>query len=347
MAPLALTFLGALLLAALLTAGVRALALKHQLLDVPNPRSSHAAPTPLGGGLAIVLVVCASLVFLPLDGGVGFGPGLVVALAGLAVAIIGFVDDRHGVPKWTRLVVHAVTIAVLIETTREIGSLQVPGLPATQWLNEVVALVALMWLVNLFNFMDGIDGIAAVEAASVSLGLAACVGSGSGAAAGLQLLCLATAGASLGFLIWNWPPARIFMGDVGSGFLGFLLGALALVAHRETGLSLWAPAILLAVFVTDATVTLVRRMVRRERWYESHRTHAYQWLSRRFGSHRTVTLGVLALNVIWLLPLAVAAARRPEIAGILAAVAYVPLIVAALLAGAGRPETAAHRAESG
>jgi len=142
----------------------------------------------------------------------------------------------------------------------------------------------------------------------------------------------------LGFLVWNWPPARIFMGDVGSGFLGFLLGALVLVAHRDAGLNLWVPLILLAVFVTDSTVTLLRRLIRRERWYEPHRIHAYQWLSRRFGSHRPVTLIAIAVNVFWLMPIAFAAATHPERAGWLAAVAYAPVVAGALLAGSGRSE---------
>ena len=330
-----IAFLISALGASALTGVIRWLAPRYSLLDYPNPRSAHAAPLPVGGGLAIVLVACTWLAFAP------FGRGLVLLLAssGAAVAIIGFIDDRHTVSKWARLLVHGAAIVVLLWATRDLGPLQVPGLPENGLLTEVVVLIALMWLVNLYNFMDGIDGLAAAEAVIVSLGLAACIHLGGYAAPGVLTGCLVTAGASLGFLAWNWPPARIFMGDVGSGFLGFLLGAFALVAHREAGLSLWVPAILLAAFVTDATVTLLRRMIRRERWYEPHRLHAYQWLSRRFGSHRPVTLIALVVNLLWLLPLAIVAARRPEIAGLIAFVAYAPVAAGALLAGSGRPET--------
>jgi Fuc2NAc and GlcNAc transferase len=268
----------------------------------------------------------------------GDGVGVVVALSGAIVAAIGFVDDHRTVSKWSRLVVHAAAAALLLHATRHLGPLRIPGLPVAALVQELCALIALMWLLNLYNFMDGIDGLAAVEAVTVSLGLAACIYLGGYSAPDVQLACLATAGASLGFLVWNWPPARIFMGDVGSGFLGFLLGALALVAHRETGLTPWAPAILLAAFVTDASVTLLRRLVRGERWYEAHRLHAYQWLSRRSGSHQPVTVIVLAVNVLWLAPMAIAAARWPESAGFFAAVAYAPVIAGALIAGAGRPE---------
>jgi len=329
-----LMFLVAALAGIALTGGIRWLALRHRLLDFPNPRSAHATPVPLGGGAAIVMILCAWLVLMPFGDGASF----VVALSGAAVAAIGFIDDSRTVSKWRRLVVHGAATALLIHETRHLGPLQIPGLPAVIPVQELCTLIALMWLLNLYNFMDGIDGLAAVEAVTVSLGLTACIYLGRYPAPDVLLACLVTAGASLGFLVWNWPPARIFMGDVGSGFLGFLLGALALVAHRETGLTPWVPAILLAVFVTDASITLLRRMIRGERWYESHRLHAYQWMSRRFGSHRPVTLIVLAVNLLWLAPLAIAAACRPEYAGLCAGVAYAPVVTGALLAGAGHPE---------
>jgi Fuc2NAc and GlcNAc transferase len=328
-----LAFILATACAAAFTGMARWLAVRHGFLDYPNPRSAHASPLPLGGGAAIVLVVCAGLLVVPL----GDGAGLVIAGCGAALAVVGFVDDRRGVPKWLRLLVQGLAVGVLIYSTRELGQLHVPGLPVGL-VGALCLFVALIWLLNLYNFMDGIDGLAAAEAAIVCLGLALCLHLGAQGAPDVLLVCLLTAGAALGFLLWNWPPARIFMGDVGSGFLGFLLGALALVAHLKAGLSLWVPAILLAVFVADASLTLLRRMIRRERWYEPHRLHAYQWLSRRFRAHRPVTLIAIAIGVLWLTPLAVAAARRPEIAGMLAAIAYAPVVVGALLCGSGRPE---------
>jgi Fuc2NAc and GlcNAc transferase len=317
-----------------LTAAARRLAIRYGHLDYPNPRSAHAAPLPLGGGLAIVIVTCAALVLVPLPANTGW----VAAACGVAVAFVGFVDDRGGVPKWARLLVQGVAVVVLIAATHTLGPLQVPGLPEDGILPAFCAFVALMWLVNLYNFMDGIDGIAAAEAVIVCLGLAACLALGGYEATEVVQACLVLAGAALGFLAWNWPPARIFMGDAGSGFLGFMIGGLALVAHREAGLSPFVPVILLAVFVTDSSLTLLRRMARGERWYEPHRLHAYQWLSRRLRSHRAVTLLVVAINVVWLLPLAILAARRPESAAFLALIAYAPLVAGALAAGAGRPE---------
>src|SRR5207253_813322 len=154
----------------------------------------------------------------------------------------------------------------------------------------------LLWLLNLFNFMDGIDGIAAGEAVFVSLSVAAAaLASGSGDRS--VWLAFIVAGAALGFLRWNWPPARIFMGDVGSGFLGFMLGSLSIIAHQKWRVPVSVPLILLGVFVADATTTLLCRIFRGEKWYASHRSHAYQRLSQRFGAHGPVTFLVMLVNV--------------------------------------------------
>ena len=319
-----------------LTAWVRSLTLRHGLLDIPNARSSHVVPTPRGGGAAIVIVVGFALVLTS-----GVDPRFTAALlsitsGALLVAGIGFIDDRHGVPARIRFAVHSAAVMLLLGSTSSLGPLHVPGAEGNPVAQSIIAFVALVWLLNLFNFMDGIDGIAGVEAAAVSLGLAACLHIGGGADPVLRL-CLVVAATTLGFLAWNWPPARIFMGDVGSGFLGFMLGALAVLADRSSTVTLWVPAILLAVFVVDATTTLLRRMWQRQRWYEAHRSHAYQILSRRFRGHLPVTLGVLLVNIFWLLPFAVVATLRPEAGAILALVAYAPLLALTLWAGAGKP----------
>lgn len=186
--------------------------------------------------------------------------------------------------------------------------------------------------------MDGIDGIAGVEAVTVAAGAALLLWvRGDAAMAGVLVLLAA---AVLGFLAWNWPPARIFMGDVGSAYLGFVLGVMALATSAEGPLNLWVWLILLAVFITDATVTLLRRLLRGERWYEAHRTHAYQHAARRFGSHRKVTLAVGALNVLWLLPLAGVACALPGYGWWLAVVAYLPLLLLAVKFGAGQAPAA-------
>jgi Fuc2NAc and GlcNAc transferase len=185
--------------------------------------------------------------------------------------------------------------------------------------------------------MDGIDGIAASEAAFVAF-----AGAWLSFAGGTETQVSAAAwvfGAGcVGFLVWNWPPARIFMGDVGSGYLGYVIGVLALAATRENHAALWVWLILGGVFFVDATVTLTRRLVRGERVYEAHRSHAYQWLARRWGSHETVTKAVTALNLLWLLPCAIFAAYHSQWALCMVFVALTPLAVVAIAAGAGRRE---------
>jgi len=128
----------------------------------------------------------------------------------------------------------------------------------------------------------------------------------------VSLICLGVS--SIGFLLWNWPAAKIFMGDVGSGFLGFVLCVLMLATSQGKGISLWTWLILFGLFLVDATVTLMRRMIQREKWYSAHRSHAYQWLARQWGSHTRVTLLALAINVFWLLPIAYLSIRFSDVA---------------------------------
>jgi Fuc2NAc and GlcNAc transferase len=184
----------------------------------------------------------------------------------------------------------------------------------------------LVWMTNAYNFMDGIDGLAAVQAVTVGAG-GALVHSLAVAAPSWQLPLLAAA-ASLGFLAWNFPRARIFMGDVGSGFLGLLFALVALQAAMVQSALFWAWLVLLGVFVVDATATLLRRVLAGERIFEAHRTHAYQRAARRLGSHVPVTLAVAVINTVWLLPIAclVALERVQAIAGL--GVAYLPLLLA-------------------
>ena len=324
--------------AAWLTGVARKLALSHHVLDMPNERSSHSKATPRGGGVAMVLTVTASLVVLCSLG--ALRTDLFVALIGgsLAVATIGFVDDRRTVRPGVRLAVH---LGASVWAVSWLG-----GLPALRigehlvhlgWMGYVLAVLGIGWTLNLFNFMDGIDGIAASEAAFIAWAgaLLTVIGGGS---IDVAYVGFVLGAACMGFLLWNWPPAKIFMGDVGSGYLGYLLGTLALAATRDNPAAIWIWLVLGGVFFVDATVTLARRLVRAERVYEAHRSHAYQWLARRWGSHRRVTLTVMALNLLWLMPWAVFATIHPDhaIAAITAALSL--MIALALVAGSGKRE---------
>ena len=328
-------------LAWFLTALLRRYALARSLLDVPNARSSHSLPTPRGGGVAIVVAFLAGLC-LAFFAGLGIAAELFYALlgAGLGIALLGFLDDHgHIAARW-RLLGHFLAAAWALYWLGGLPPLAVfGGLLQLSWIGHVLAAFYLVWLLNLYNFMDGIDGIASVETICVCLGGAILYALlETSLLTDLPLLMLAAA--VLGFLLWNFPPARIFMGDAGSGFLGIVLGVLSLQAAWTNPLLLWAWLILLGVFIVDATLTLLRRLLRGEKVYEAHRSHAYQYAARRFGRHLPVTMAVAALNLVWLLPLAmlVALGGLDGLLGVL--VAYAPLVVLAWRFDAGRAEAA-------
>jgi Fuc2NAc and GlcNAc transferase len=320
-----------------LTWALRHYALSRSLMDIPNARSSHSVPTPRGGGVAIVLAFTLALFMLLLAGLMAPPVFVAIAGAGAVIAIIGFMDDHgHIAARWRLLGHFAASIWLLF---------WMGGLPAIEffghafdlgWLGNVLAAFYLVWLLNLYNFMDGIDGIASVEAICVCLG--ACLLYWVSGAADLIWAPLLLAAAVAGFLFWNFPPARIFMGDAGSGFLGIVLGALSLQAAWASADMLWGWLILLGVFIVDATFTLFRRLLRGDKVYEAHRSHAYQYASRRFGSHLRVTSVVALINLLWLLPIALAVAQfglDPSLGLILA---YAPLVALAIKFRAGELE---------
>lgn len=319
-----------------LTALVLTMARRAKLIDVPNVRSSHQQPTPRGGGLAIVVSLAVASPWLAGADTVSARLALDVIPAALAVAAIGIVDDRWQLPTWPRAVVHMMAGAWILH--------RLPGLPVVELLGVnlgegvvgvALALLYLVWATNLFNFMDGTDGIAASQAILVNVGAAVLQGVFLGGTAWLGPALVACCCA--GFLAWNWPPARIFMGDVGSGFLGLLIGSMTLVYALEASILFWAWMILQGTFMVDATTTIFRRLARGERVTQAHRSHAYQHLARRVG-HRTVMCAFGATIGFWLFPLAWLVVHG-TLSGFMGVVlAYAPLVVVATLLGAGRAE---------
>ncbi len=322
------------LASAALTGVMRRFAAACGVIDLPNARSSHQSPTPRAGGIGIVLTALAATAIAMLVGSVSVQSGMALIGGGAAVAVIGFLDDRRGRSARLRLLVH---FGAAVWALAWLG-----GLPPLQFGNQVVSLgwfgyalgaLGIVWVLNLFNFMDGIDGIAASEAAFVAFAAVLLSATGS---EGMTVVAIVFGGASIGFLGWNWPPAKIFMGDVGSGFLGYFVAVMALVAARHDPAVVWVWLTLGAVFFVDTTTTFIRRLMRRERVYEAHRDHAYQKLSRRWRSHNRVTSAVLLVNLLWILPCAYLARGYPAYAAWLFVISMVPLVVAALAAGAGQ-----------
>ena len=322
----------------LLTAAARRYALHNSLMDMPNARSSHSTPTPRGGGIAIVLSFLAALPLMVLLDVLSWPAMWGLLGAGAWVAVVGFLDDHGHIPARWRLLAHFIGAVWALAWMGGLPHVVIFGCDlALGWLGYVLAAFYLVWLLNLYNFMDGIDGIASVEAISVCLGgalLYVLLGESTAVVAPL-LLAVAVAG----FLFWNFPPARIFMGDAGSGFLGITLGVLSLQASWIAPQLLWSWLILLGVFIVDATWTLFRRLLRGDKVYEAHRSHAYQHASQQFGQHLSVTLGVAALNLLWLLPIAVWVGVGEGDGALGVLLAYAPLIGLAIKYRAGSLST--------
>ncbi|WP_339504579.1 MraY family glycosyltransferase [Pseudomonas sp. RL_105y_Pfl2_101] len=318
---------------------LRRYALARSIIDVPNARSSHTVPTPRGGGLAIVLSFLLALPLLALADFLPWPTMWAMLGAGTAIAVLGFLDDHgHIAARW-RLLGHFTASVWALYWLGGLPSLTFFGLELElAWLGHVLAVFYLVWMLNLYNFMDGIDGIASVEAICACLG--ACLLYWLAGFDSLIVVPLVLAMAVAGFLYWNFPPARIFMGDAGSGFLGILLGLLSLQAAWASSKLFWVWLILLGVFIVDATVTLIRRLLRGDKVYEAHRSHAYQFASRQYGRHMPVTLAVAAINVFWLLPLAACVVLWDLDGALALVVAYVPLVLLALRFHAGELEKA-------
>jgi Fuc2NAc and GlcNAc transferase len=306
-------------------------------MDIPNERSSHLTPTPRGGGIAFVATSLVGFLLILLNSELDRADLLALCCAGVIVAIAGHLDDRQKISgAIIRLGFHAIGAIILI-----VGI----GIPSQISLfdrtvnigifGSILGVLYLVWLLNLFNFMDGTDGIAASEAIFVCI---------AGAVLNYHVLSdinfsaasIILATSTFGFILYNWSPAKIFMGDVGSGYLGMVIGGLSLMAAKQQHELLWVWIILLAVFVSDATITLIRRLLRKQKPHVAHRSHAYQHLVIRFNSHSKVALIVLATNVVWLLPIAFLVANKQLTGTTGVVVAYIPLLLAALVLNAGK-----------
>ncbi len=291
----AYSFVVAALVAAAATPLVARLAKGWGLLDHPGPRSSHRDPTPRAGGIAVVLGMAVVLVPLlpfrrPHPDAEAFVGG------GLLIAAVGLLDDRFGVMPLLRLGVHVAVAFLMVGVVGGFDHLPLPA-PLDLPLGPLGRPVAMLWIVavlNFYNFMDGLDGLAATQAVITGLALAL---------TGVDPLCVilasSVAGGCAGFLPFNWAPARIFLGDVGSGLVGYTLATIPFLAPPETrervvllvGTSLW-------LFLADATTCLLRRVVWEKRWFEPHRQHLYQRWAIAGASHARVTSWLAAGSAV-------------------------------------------------
>ncbi|MCP4127689.1 MAG: glycosyltransferase family 4 protein [Gammaproteobacteria bacterium] len=359
---------GTLLVSVALVGAILRYASRLGLIHAPNERSSHSTLVPHGGGLGIVVTFLLALSILLITGGVSGVEWVVLVGCGGLIAAVGFWDDvGHATIRW-RLLVQFACVGAGVWLLGGFFTGQADGLIyGFGILGFGLSVLLLVWWLNLFNFMDGIDGLAGLETIFIALGVVTVLWLGdwlSASGMSLEAVRVATlltilAVSVLGFLVYNWSPARIFMGDVGSTFLGFVLGVIALMSVANGVVSFWTWLILGGVFWVDATLTLMRRMVAGERWYQAHRSHAYQHavmilsdsdsiaankvLRRYLGvvpdhPHRTVCMLILAINLCWLLPLACLAMIAPEFEILILALSWAPLVWMAFRLNAGKQD---------
>ncbi len=279
---------------------------EKNILDHPNERSSHSTPTPKGGGIVVIACIVVAWGMMATSA-LQTGIILTVIAATLALALLSWVDDLRGLNPFARLLGQVAAVTFVLSSPLSDSFFAGPyfGGLLPGWLDAACAGLVWLWFINLFNFMDGIDGLAGVETACVGIGIAL-VSVAAGLAEPFGAFGLTIAAAALGFLWWNWHPAKIFLGDVGSVPLGFLLGWL-LLGLAQNGE--WEAALILPLYyLGDATITLLRRGLKGEKIWQAHRLHFYQHAVRTGLDHGQVVRHVLFVDLL-LVALAIAAAR--------------------------------------
>lgn len=295
----------AFLISAMITGFTRKYSIHKKIMDVPNERSSHFIPTPRGGGVAVVFVFLLATICLKLCGNIDYNLTLALVGGGSLVSLMGYLDDVYSLKARYRIVIHFLAALWALYWLKGL-----PVLDFGTWrfiLNgqgSFIALLGIVWCINLYNFMDGIDGLAGMQGFFISVASSLTLYYLGAHQLGFLLAFLAAA--LSGFTVWNWPPAKIFLGDVGSGFLGFVFAVLAIYTANQHLLPLNFWLIILSIFICDATFTLVYRAFTGQKWYSAHKEHAYQRLISLGLSHKQITVGIFALNTTILFPLSLA-----------------------------------------
>lgn len=305
-----------------------------RLVHQPNDRSSHKRVTPHGGGIGIVISATLFTLWLIWQRDVNIPVYSAAIFLAITVAAKGLLDDLFHLPPWIRLIIQfmACTALLAVLHTLPINGLEpISGLPS--WLSFLLILIAGVWWLNLFNFMDGIDGLAASQAIFMLIGATTLIAiknpDFTQTTVWIWMICLAAA--IIGFLPHNWSPAHIFMGDTGSMFLSFMILLLALLTISLEWMNYATWSILGAVFITDASVTLLKRALSSEKISEAHCKHTYQTLAKYYKSHAKVTLLITIINLLWLLPIAGLTLSYSEQSYLWLIIAYLPLLLTVLV----------------
>ncbi|QDU10954.1 MraY family glycosyltransferase [Gimesia aquarii] len=316
------------------------------LICEPTERCAHVTPTPKGGGLAFVASFLVFVILLFSWNYITANIALSIGIGSFLISVLGLLDDALNLSVKSRLITQILIISTTLLAFSPLPPIELPGLvlnvPYFSWIFTTLLLV---WWLNLFNFMDGIDGLASTESICVLLSAITLIG-GRNLLSDEGILIFLLIVSLLGFIAFNWAPAQIFMGDVGSTFLGYILGMIAVSTIINNSLNIWTWLILSGVFSVDATTTLLRRMLNGERWYQAHKSHAYQKVSRwlelldgthkgRVVAHRKVSLYVVLINIFWLFPLAGSTLVWTTWGPWILVIAWAPLVFLAFYFGAG------------
>jgi Fuc2NAc and GlcNAc transferase len=306
------------------TLAFRSLAFRRGILANPNYRSLHQRPMPQGGGVVFSIAFLAAVTVLWWTGSIDAKSMQAIGFGGLMAALFGFMDDVIHVNPAAKLLAQGALAGWVLFC---FGGKPLLDLPWTPTIVELgLSWLALVWLMNVYNFMDGVDGMAASGAVFICSASIIVLLLSDGDRS-LVLLCGLLALGCLGFLLFNWPPASIFMGDSGSLFLGYCFGTLITRTVAEGQLSPWTWLVIFGYFAGDTTTTTATRLCLTKTWYGAHRSHAYQNLARIWGDHRKVTIGVFLYHLLWLLPLAVLSELAPAAAPLAAALALGPAVL--------------------
>ena len=296
------------------------------IISNPNYRTLHELPIPRGGGIvfSILFILAIFLIWRYLQ--LSDNLFLMLGVGGGMAALFGFIDDIKNIRARIKLIIQLLLSSWVLYCLYSDNLLLLNWRPI--FLTIPAYLFFMVWIINAYNFMDGVDGMAASGAVFASLALALVLFLTDNSVELIPIFILIAAMVG-GFIIFNWPPASIFMGDAGSVFLGYIFGSLLLFTTLNGFLSIWIWLTVFGYFFADTTVTQIVRVISIKKWYLPHRSHAYQNLARRTGSHLKITSGIALYNIIWILPLTILSALKPEMGVILTMLAICPALVVA------------------
>jgi Fuc2NAc and GlcNAc transferase len=300
------------------------IATKTGILANPNFRTLHEAPIPSGGGVIFAFIFLIGVFILWILGLLSDNLLIITGIGGCVATLLGFLDDKNNIKSTKKLAIQIFLSGFALFYLDGGPLLNIDLIPSLVAIP--LSILLLVWAINSYNFMDGIDGMAA-SGTIFSSGTIVLTMVLTNELSEVTILLLLLAVSVLAFMVFNWPPAKIFMGDSGSVFLGYIFGVLILFTTMHNEVSIWTWIIVFGYFISDTTVTQIARLILVKRWYMAHRSHAYQNVARITNSHRKVTIGVIIYSLIWLLPIAIWSVLEPSMAVLATIIALTPALV--------------------